>query len=233
LDAALRVQRLHRVDEFVDKRHVFFAAHAVLAQPEIERVVEQHLVVRANVQNDRQTVLRRHTGAGGIECELAERYAHPAGAEITQAKDALAVGHHDEAYILFRPVAEDLPDTTAGVDRQIHAARLTEYMSELLTRLPDRRRIDERQVRGRVGHHDRVEQRLVAGLQVCQNEILLQIAIEVGDLGVPARHLQLDIGDGGWQQAFETIRATLCGSERRAFVQPRVMKKLIAGEVLL
>ena len=58
---------------------------------------------------------------------------------------------------------------------------------------------------GRVRHQDGVEQRLVARLQVRQHEIFLQIVIEIGDLGVPARHLQLDRGHGGRQQTFETL----------------------------
>jgi hypothetical protein len=40
LDAALWVQRLHCIDELVDEGRVFFAANAVLPQPEIERVIE-------------------------------------------------------------------------------------------------------------------------------------------------------------------------------------------------
>ncbi len=110
--------------------------------------------------------MRRHAGAGRIECQLADRYAHPSGAKIAQAENALAIGNHNEAHVLLRPVAEDLPHPAAGADRQIHAARLTEDMSELLTSLADRRRVDERHIGGRVGHQDRIEQRLVAGLQV-------------------------------------------------------------------
>ena len=47
-----------------------------------------------------QAVLRRHAGAGGVERQLADRDAHAADAEIAEAQDALAVGHHDEAHVL-------------------------------------------------------------------------------------------------------------------------------------
>src|SRR5271169_1226034 len=120
LDATSRVQRFHRGHELVDKGEVFFAADPVLTQAEIERVIEQILIVRTYIQNDRQAALRRHAGAGGVERELAKRYAHPPGAEIAEPEDALAVGYHDEPHILFRPIAEDLPDPAAVVDRQIH-----------------------------------------------------------------------------------------------------------------
>ena len=103
---------------------------------------------------------------------------------------------------------------------------------ELLARLADRRRIDERHVGGRVRHQDRVEQRLVARLQVGQHEVFLQIVVEIGDLGMPARDLQFDRGDGGRQQAFEAVGAALHFGERRALVQTRVMKKLVSGSVI-
>ena len=106
LEAALRKQLLHRLDELVDERVVFRAAHAVLAQAEIERVVEQSLVVGADVERDRQGQLRRHAGAGGVERQLAHRDAHAADAEVAQAEDALAVGHDDEADVRLRPVGE-------------------------------------------------------------------------------------------------------------------------------
>src|SRR6266480_2780755 len=73
LDAAFRVELLHSHHELVYKGEILFAAHAVLAQALIERVIEQNLIVRADVENDRQTVPRRHAGARGIERELADR----------------------------------------------------------------------------------------------------------------------------------------------------------------
>src|SRR5205814_9983091 len=101
LDAAFRVERLHRRDELVDKFGVFGAAHPVLAKTEIERVLEQHGVVCADIEHDRQAILRRHAGAGGVERQLPDRDAHAAGAEIAEAEDALAIGDDDKAHILF------------------------------------------------------------------------------------------------------------------------------------
>jgi hypothetical protein len=91
-DAAFGVALLRRRDEFVDKSQVLLAPHAVLPQAEIQRVLEQDLIVRADIENDGQTALRRHAGAGGIERELADRDTHAAGAEIAEAEDTFAVG---------------------------------------------------------------------------------------------------------------------------------------------
>ncbi len=81
------------------------------------------MVVRADIEDNRQAVLRRNARAGGVQCELAERYAHPAGAKIAEPKDALAVGDDDEAYVFLRPVAQDLLQPAPGADRQVHTAR--------------------------------------------------------------------------------------------------------------
>src|SRR6516164_1978978 len=116
----------------------------MLAQALVERVVEQALIVRADIENNGQTVLRRHAGAGGIERELADRDTHPASAEISETENALAVGDDDEAHVLFRPIGEELFEPPTCADRQIHAARLAKDVGELLARLPDRRRVDER-----------------------------------------------------------------------------------------
>src|SRR5262249_53756559 len=102
------------------------------------------------VENDGQTVLRRHTRAGGVEGKLADRDAHTAGAEIAETKGALAIGDNDEAHVLFRPVGKQLLEPAPGADRQIHTTRLAEDVAELLARFPDRRRVDERHVGGRV-----------------------------------------------------------------------------------
>ncbi len=129
LDATFWVERLYRRHELLDEGGIFFAADAVPAQAEIKRVIEELLIIRADVENDGQAVLRRHAGASRIERELADRYAHSPGTEVAEAEDALAVGHYDEAHVLFRPVAEDLAYPSASADRQIHAARLTEQAS--------------------------------------------------------------------------------------------------------
>src|SRR5260370_20303751 len=101
----------------MDEGRIRCAGCGVRPKAEMERVVEQDLIVRSDVENDRQAVLRRHAGAGGIERELAERDAHPASAEIAKTKDALAVSDDDEAYIPFRPIAKQLLQTTPRTDR--------------------------------------------------------------------------------------------------------------------
>ena len=72
-------------------------AQPALRQADVERVVEQLLVLGADVERDRQARLRVDAGAGRVERQLADRDAHAIRAEVAQAEDALAVGDHDHA----------------------------------------------------------------------------------------------------------------------------------------
>src|SRR5260370_7054860 len=106
VDPAFRVELPHRRDELINERHVFAAADAALPQSQVEWGVEQSLVVRTNVDNDRQAVLRRNTGTGRAQREFPDRDAHAAGAEIPQPEDTLAVCHDNKAHVLAGPVGK-------------------------------------------------------------------------------------------------------------------------------
>ena len=58
-------------DEFLDEVVVLCAIQPVLAQPDVVRILQQFLVVRPDVEHNRQAQLGVHTGAGGVERELA------------------------------------------------------------------------------------------------------------------------------------------------------------------
>jgi hypothetical protein len=105
-------------------------------------------------------------------------------------------------------------------------------MGEFLARLADRRRIDQRHVGRRVRHQHGVEQRLVARLQVGQHEVFQQIVVEIGDLGMPARDLQLHGGDPGRQQAFEAIFQPLFGGKGRPLVASGVAEQILAARMI-
>ncbi len=100
-------------------------------------------------------------------------------------------------------------------------------MAELLASFTDRWGIDEWHVSGRIGHNDGIKQSFVAGLQVRQHQILLQIVREIGDFDPPARNLQVDRGHRGWQQTFEPVGASLSFGEGGSLVEAGAVKKII------
>ena len=190
-----------RGDELGHELVEVLAAHAVLAEPHVERVRQQRLVVRAHVEHHRQARRRMNAGARRVERELADRDAHPARALIAQAEDALAVGHDDHAHVLPRPVAEARRDAAAVRVRDVEAARAPEEVTELLARLPDRGRVHD-------GHHcfevfrqHAVEERLVAILQAREVDVTLEVVLLPAVVLEHARDLLLDREDVRRQQA--------------------------------
>ena len=67
-----------------------------MVQPHIEGIAEQLLVVRADVQHDREALHGVDASGGGVQGELADRDRHPVGPEIAEAEDALAVGYDND-----------------------------------------------------------------------------------------------------------------------------------------
>ena len=107
-----------------------------------------------------------HASADGIERELAKWDADPASAEITKTKDALAASDDDEAHAPFRSLAKQLLQTTPYVDRQINAESLAKNVTRA-SGTPRRPSVYRRAACWwRVRHQHRVEQGLVARLQV-------------------------------------------------------------------
>ena len=81
----------HGGDERLDEIVVLLAAHALVPPADVERVGEAFRVVGADVEEDRQRGRRVEAAAAGVERELADRDAHPAGALVAEPEDALAV----------------------------------------------------------------------------------------------------------------------------------------------
>lgn len=50
--------------------------------------------------------MRLDAGECSVQGQLADRNAHPAGAEVAQTQDTLAVGHYDSTHVCFWPVDE-------------------------------------------------------------------------------------------------------------------------------
>src|SRR6202030_1950775 len=87
---------------------------------------------------------------------------------------------------------------------------------------------DDRHERRRVGHQHGIEQRLVASLEVRQQQVLLQIAVEVRELGMRARHLHFQRADSWRKQSLETERTALRFPEGGSLVEPWIVKKIVS-----
>src|SRR4030067_1511864 len=225
LNAGFRKDLLNAGDKLVHQFVVLLAAQTPLRQPYVERILEQGLVVRADIQRDRQTLRGTDGCAYGVQRELSHRDAHAVRAEVAEAEDPFAVGDDDHADIAVRPIPQKVPDATAIFVRNIQPARAAENVSELLTSLAYRRSVDEGHHLLDVFHDHAVEQVLVAFLQRDQENVLLDVAGLAANVFQYTRHLYLLRGHAWRQEGAQAQAVALRLCKGRALVQHPVARQ--------
>ncbi len=208
-----------RGHELLDERVVLRAPGPLLPEPDVDRPVEQFLVVGADVDGDRQRVGRVDAGARRVERELAHRDAHAQRAEVPEPEDALAVGDDDQANTLERPVAQHLGDAALVAQREEQAARTPEDGAVLEAGLAHRRRVDQRDHLLDVVHDEAVEQDLVPVLEVGQVDVLLERVRLAPYRGQTPGRLLLEREHPRRQQAAQSERVALAFGEGGALVE--------------
>jgi hypothetical protein len=143
---------------------------------EIERVIPQRLIIRTDIQHDRQALRRVDPRTRRIESQLADGNTHAVGTEISQTQDAFSIRHDDDLHIILRPVVEYRADRTTIVRRHIEPAWAAEDMRELAAGLADRGRIDQRHNLLDMLADQPVVETLIPVLQGGEEDILLNVA---------------------------------------------------------
>jgi hypothetical protein len=222
LDQAARPHLLDAVDECIDEVVVSRTTKPGRAMPEVERIVEEALVVGADIERDRQRQRRVDPARRCVQRELADRDRHAAGALVAQPQDPLVVGHDDQANVLVRAVAEDVRNPVAVGRRDPRAARPAEDVAELLAGAADGGRIDDRQKLLEVLSEEPVEEGRVAILERGQADVLLERI----DLDPQVLQLQRDLfldGQGPGRQEPRRPNASRSSSGKaRSFVNSRL-----------
>mmetsp|Transcript_25597 Transcript_25597/g.80132 ORF Transcript_25597/g.80132 Transcript_25597/m.80132 type:complete len:512 (+) Transcript_25597:550-2085(+) len=209
-------------DELVHELIVGRAAIAVVAQPDVARVGEELLVVRANVDVHRQAGARVDAGAGRIERQLADGDAHAIHAEVAEPEDTLAVGEDDGGNVLLRPVVQHLADVTLVPQTQVEAPRrLGDDLAPLLACLAHRRRVHERHELGHVAHEQRVVEVRMAALDAREHQVLVNVRGLRPDALNRDAGLHLQVKDASGHQAFEAARVALGRGECEPLVAER------------
>src|SRR5262245_35351140 len=117
VNAALRKHLLYSFNELVHKRIEFIRRWASPADAEVQRIAEILFVVGSGVEIHGQQIPRRHSGAGGVQLQLADWNRRPVCSKISQAQNAAAVGNADESDVLLGPVLQNFFHLTAPRDR--------------------------------------------------------------------------------------------------------------------
>ena len=210
---------LDRLNEGIDKLGVLIPRDTRIAPSHIEGVIQQLLVVGADIQHHRQAVGGRDAATGGVEGELADGNAHAADTLVTQTQDPLAIGHHDHLDVLLGGVLQHVIDPVLVRigDKQATGAAID--VGELLARLADRRGVDDGQHLGQVVVQQTVEQCLVGILDVAQIDVLVHVVAKRHELAIGALGLLFDGLDILGQQTFEVEVAALFAGEGAALVE--------------
>ena len=72
-------------DKFGHERLVGLASQPRFTHTNVERIVEQRLVVGADIEHHRQALMGMNPGTRDIKRQFTDRNAHAAGAEIAEA----------------------------------------------------------------------------------------------------------------------------------------------------
>ena len=160
-------KRLHKVV-------VLLAANPLVLPADIDRIIEQSVIVSAHIKQDRQAVFRRNPGQRGIERHFADGNSQPARALVSQSENALSVAHHDAAYIVIARVSEYLLDAILVGIAEEHPTRFAPYLAETLASFAYHRRIDNRQQLFNIVRNERVEKRLIVILQIAHQAVLAE-----------------------------------------------------------
>ncbi len=200
----VREDLLHGLDERVDEGVVVRPDDPLVPPAEVVGVVAARLVVRADVEHDRQCGGRVDAAARRVQRQLADRDPETVRALVAQTEDALTVGDDDHGDLVVGDRPQHLLEPVGVGIRQEQPTMVLVDHAELLARLADHRRVHDRHQRRDVVEQQAQEQRLVVVLHVAQQHVSLEIGLEQGVLRPDAGGALLDRLDVGRQESVQT-----------------------------
>src|SRR5580704_16355834 len=109
MNAAAGEHLLDSLDKFIYELVPLSDRDSRLTQAQIQRVIEQFVIICAEIHVHGKEVLWGHAGTGRVKLEFADRNPHAVRAQIAESQNAFTGGDAYDAHILFRPVLEDHP----------------------------------------------------------------------------------------------------------------------------
>ncbi len=225
----VRPATLHCLNEFVDEVIVLFAGDAWMTPAHIQRVIQQLLIVGADVQHDWQGIRRTDTATGGVQRELTNGNAHAADALVAQAENALAVGNDDHFDILLGGVLQHIFDVAAVRIGDKHATGTTIDFGEVFTGRADGWGVNNRHHLFKMVVQQAVEEGFVGVLDIAQINVFVVIVFEVLELLPGTLGLLFNGFDRFRQQAAQVKFISLFYRESASLIQQREFQQNRAG----
>src|SRR5262249_42493850 len=152
MNTALRKHFLYSFNELVDEVVQRLRRRPCLPHTQVQRIAQVFFVIGAGVQIHWHQVLRRYSGASGVQLQLAYRNGSAVRSEVSESEDTAAIGNTDEADVVLRPVFQNVLDLTSPAHREVHDPRLAVDVAKLQASFANRRVVYDRQKASRVGH---------------------------------------------------------------------------------
>ncbi len=221
----VRVQRRDRVQVRGDEGVVAFAARPAVPYAEVQRIVEQRLVVRTDVQDHRQAARGIDARGRRVHGQFAHRDLDSVHAPVADAEDLLGVGDDDQVHLVRREIQflEGAAQVLGPVDGEEDAARAPVLMAVRLDRLAHGRVVDDRQQLGEVIGEQPVVKDLVAVVQLLQMNVRGQIVGLAAQLLVRAPRLLVQREHRVGQSADEAEAVAFGGGEGGSAVGQRIV----------
>jgi len=230
LQQNVRPAAFHGTYEGFDEIVVFLAANPVMLPADVDRIVQQRLVVGAHIQQDRQAVLRRNSRQRGVKRHLADGNPHPARALVAEAKNALAVRDHDAANVVIAWIGKDMIDALLVRVAQEQPARFAPDLAEPLAALAHGGRVNDWQQFLDVVFNEGIEERLTGVLQIPHDRVFAKtVGLIVQLLHAPLALFFLG-GHIRGQQAMQAEGIAFRLGKGCSLVEPRVQKQIDTGK---
>ena len=219
-----RKARDRGLEELREQRIVRRTTQARLRQSGVERVAAQRFPIRPDIEGHRETPVWMNPGKRHVQIELADRDAHPVGPKVAKTEDPLAVSHDDHAHIGFRPVGEDVRDSTAILRADVQPAGPAENVTELLAGLSDRWCVHDRHEPLDILDQQAEKEGFIPVLKAREEDVSVEVPTLVLEVLPHAIHLLVKRHHSGRQQSPQAKRGSLGFRKGRALVESGILQ---------
>ena len=162
-------------DNFVDKNVIGGTANATLLQTYVKGILQQILVVGADIDRYWKTNRRIDPCASRVQSKFSDRNTHSGRTKITEPENPFTIGHDNDPDILMGPIFQHARDAAGVPDRNKETAWAAENVPIFLAGTADGRRVDNRHQLLEMVKENTVKERFVPILKRDHEDVAFQV----------------------------------------------------------
>ena len=165
--------------EFINHVIVLLALQTLLWDANVEGVVEQFLVIRSNIEDNRHDTMRRNATGGTVKRQFADGNAHTLSTKIAKAQNAATIRNYNDVNVRQGPVVDHRSHVSTILLGEVHTTRPAIPTAEFLACLSNSWGVDQGSNFFNVIDDDAMIQRLIAIMKILEHNILEDHAIHL------------------------------------------------------